>query len=295
MENWLDDTQPKEADGAFATDDSVFGGRGTGTRTRKARALSFWETGDEPESARTEATATLPAGAALFPDLTDAGTAGAVDDPHEPTVQLAEISPASRDGGPESQDGAGRPVFVDESGRRSRRLRRLGAAVGITCSVYALVIVATLVSGNSSAPWLPLPGQADDTPAEQVETSSEPSATASPSGSAGAAPSAGPSGSAASTAATAGATDTSGASTGPGRPAVSAPPEASTGTTTRNPAATATASSPTTPASSASASPSAPEPETSRPDSGGAPSPTPDDGTGTGIDIGDMGVLSSAP
>ncbi|MFJ4693048.1 hypothetical protein [Streptomyces sp. NPDC088766] len=270
----------------------MFGGRGTGMQTRKARARSFWEAEDAPGSARTEATATLPAGAALFPDSTNAGPAGAVDDPHELTVHLANIDPVSFEGGPESQDGAGKPVFVDESGRRSRRLRRVGTAVGIACSVYALVIVATLVSGNSSAPWLPLPGQAGDTPAEQVETSSGPSATASPSGSAGAAPSAGPSGSSASTAATAGATEAPGASTGPGRPTVSAPPEASTGTTTQKPAATATASSPTTPA--ASASPSAPAPEASQSDSGGDPSPTADDGTGGGTGTGDASALSSA-
>lgn len=71
------------------------------------------------------------------------------------------------------------------------RLRRLGVAVGIACSVYALVIVATLVSGNSSAPWLPLPGQGDDTPAGKVETSSVPSVSESPSGSDRAAPNAG--------------------------------------------------------------------------------------------------------
>ncbi|MFH8802678.1 hypothetical protein ACH4F6_24200 [Streptomyces sp. NPDC017936] len=248
---------------------------------------------DGPGSARTEATATLPAGAALLPDPANAGPARAVHDPHELTVQLASVDPASVEGGPESQDGAGKPVFVDESGRRSRRLRRLGAAVGIACSVYALVIVATLVSGNSSAPWLPLPGQADGTPVEQVETSSEPSAAPSPSGSADAAPSAGPSAPSASTAATAGAADASGASTDPGRPEASAPPEASTGTTTRKPAATATASSPTTP------DPSAPAPEASQSDSGGAPSPTADDGTGTGTDTGggdgtgDTGLLSS--
>ncbi|MGV9560531.1 hypothetical protein [Streptomyces sp. NPDC003401] len=269
----------------------MFDGHGTGTRTRRTRVRGFWEAVDEPESARTEVTAALPTGTALLPHLTDAGTAGADHDPHELTVQLASTAPVSPEGGPESQDGAGKPVFVDESGRRSRRLRWLGTAVGTACSVYALVIVATLVSGNAGAPWLPLPGQVEDTPVEQVETSAEPSVTASPSGPAGAAPSAGAPDASAPTAAgaTAGAVDAPAASSGPGRSEASAPPEPSTGTTTRKPAATATASSPAAPESSA------PAPAASLPDNGGVPSPTADTGTDTdgGEGTGDTGLLSS--
>ncbi|GAB7106784.1 hypothetical protein JCM4814A_50980 [Streptomyces phaeofaciens JCM 4814] len=271
----------------------MFGGRRTGIQPRTARAGSFWETAKEPEPARTETADPLPGGTALYPAFMDTAAAEPDHDPHELTVQLASVDPApaagASGGGLESPDGSGKPVFVDESGRRSRRLRRLGAAVGVACSVYALVIVATLVSGNSSAPWLPLPGVDDDTPAGKVETSPVPSASASPSGSAGAAPSAGPTGSATAASSTGGATATPGATTSPGQLNPSALPEATTGTTTRNPAATATASSPTTPDSSV------PSPDASQPDSGGDPSPTAvDDTGGAGEVAGDTNAVSSA-
>ncbi len=68
------------------------------------------------------------------------------------------------------------PVFVDESGRRNRLYRRIGLAVGLACAGYAVVMVATLLSGNSDAPWMPVPGQ-EGKPAEQVETTPGPSAT----------------------------------------------------------------------------------------------------------------------
>ena len=72
------------------------------------------------------------------------------------------ISPAGSD-----QDAPDGPVFVDETGRRSRRYRRIGVIVGIACAVYAVIIVGTLLSGNSSAPWLPIKPK-DDKPASQV-------------------------------------------------------------------------------------------------------------------------------
>ncbi|QFR02621.1 hypothetical protein F9278_18135 [Streptomyces phaeolivaceus] len=67
------------------------------------------------------------------------------------------------------QDSDG-PVFVDESGRRRNLYRKLGIAVGTACAAYAVVIVGTLVSGNSDAPWLPVPMQKDDKPAGRVDT-----------------------------------------------------------------------------------------------------------------------------
>ena len=68
-------------------------------------------------------------------------------------------------GAPAAQEGSDGPVFVDESGRRSRRYRRLGMVVGMACAVYAVVILVTLLSGNSNAPWIPVPGQQEDQPA----------------------------------------------------------------------------------------------------------------------------------
>ncbi|MFF4971840.1 hypothetical protein [Streptomyces sp. NPDC001083] len=122
-------------------------------------------------------------------------------DPHEVTVQLdgtgrrLEDGTAGRtgdapdaSGGPVGADGSDAPVFVDASGRRSRRFRRLGILVGVACAVYAVVIVATLLSGNSEAPWLPVPGQEDDPPAGQVHTSPLPTDSVKPSGASGGAP-----------------------------------------------------------------------------------------------------------
>ncbi|MFI8201869.1 hypothetical protein [Streptomyces sp. NPDC085937] len=108
----------------------------------------------------------------------DAG-ADATHDPHEVTVQLDAVQIGA--GGVLSRTpGAGAapeaaPVFVDESGRRNRLYRRIGLAVGLACAGYAVVMVATLLSGNSDAPWMPVPGQ-EDKPAEQVETTPKPSA-----------------------------------------------------------------------------------------------------------------------
>lgn len=101
-------------------------------------------------------------------------------DPHEVTVQLDGVGRevdegpgrhAGKDGDAAGtgQDSDG-PVFVDESGRRRNLYRRLGIAVGTACAAYAVVIVGTLVSGNSDAPWLPVPMQKDETPAGKVDT-----------------------------------------------------------------------------------------------------------------------------
>ncbi|MDH6702124.1 hypothetical protein ACIQKE_38210 [Streptomyces griseoviridis] len=116
-------------------------------------------------------------------------------DPHEVTVQLDAVdlrqdmrlrqAAGAPPGGPDSSD---RPVFVDESGRRSRRFRRLGMAIGLACAVYAVVIVVTLMSGSSDAPWLPVPGQNDDRPASKVDTSPAPTGSAGPSGAPDASP-----------------------------------------------------------------------------------------------------------
>lgn len=52
------------------------------------------------------------------------------------------------------------PVFVDESGRRGKNLRRLGWVFGLACTCYAVMLVGSLVGGSSRAPWLGIPGPA---------------------------------------------------------------------------------------------------------------------------------------
>ncbi|WP_406477180.1 hypothetical protein [Streptomyces sp. NBC_01615] len=155
---------------------------------------------------------------------------GHTHDPNEVTVQLdgtgrqlddrlvqqAKGAPGAQEGG---SDG---PVFVDESGRRSRRFRRLGILVGIACAVYAVVIVATLLSGNSNAPWLPVPGQQDDQPAGKVDSSPLPAEPVSPSGTGRASPGASATGGD-------GTTRSPGASTTPGASGSAATPGKSTG------------------------------------------------------------------
>ncbi|MEU1513887.1 hypothetical protein ABZ490_17280 [Streptomyces sp. NPDC005811] len=107
-------------------------------------------------------------------------------DPGEVTVQLdvvtvgAAVDAANRLRGNTAADrsAADKPVFVDETGRRSRRLRRIGIGVGTVCALYAGVIVATLVSGHSDAPWLPVPGQQEEAPAAEVQVPTGPTESA---------------------------------------------------------------------------------------------------------------------
>ena len=103
----------------------------------------------------------------------------------EAAVQLDGAGPAlgrpatagGRHGGQDSGRGGGldrwrevsaAPVFVDLTGRRGRRLRRVGVLVGLTCVGYAVLTVATLLSGNSTAPWLPIPAPGEGGPSGTV-------------------------------------------------------------------------------------------------------------------------------
>lgn len=86
---------------------------------------------------------------------------GHTHEPNDVTVQLdglgrqlseLPVEPTP----PDNTDG---PVFVDESGRRSKTYRRLGWVLATICAVYAVTLVVSVLGGNSSAPWLPLSGQ----------------------------------------------------------------------------------------------------------------------------------------
>ncbi|WP_199566669.1 hypothetical protein [Streptomyces triticagri] len=118
-------------------------------------------------------------------------------DPNEVTVQIGSVSHLDQGRGTaaaeDGQDGSDGPVFVDESGGRSRRLRRLGWILGMACAVYAVVLGATLVSGNSDAPWMPGIGKDDDKPAGKVSPSSPPDDSATPENSPAPTPTPGPS------------------------------------------------------------------------------------------------------
>ncbi|MEW2179959.1 hypothetical protein AB0890_26980 [Streptomyces sp. NPDC005406] len=105
--------------------------------------------------------------------------AGHTHEPNEVTIQLdglgrqlSELLPEP--GVPEGSDG---PVFVDESGRRSKTLRRLGWVLTAICVGYAVTLVVALLGGNSSAPFLPLSGQEEHRKAEEVRTPVTPGQT----------------------------------------------------------------------------------------------------------------------
>lgn len=62
----------------------------------------------------------------------------------------------------ERPDSAAGPVFVDSSGGRRRRWRRLGLAMGAIGGGYALIVAVSVIGGNSEAPWGVLIPGADD-------------------------------------------------------------------------------------------------------------------------------------
>jgi len=215
------------------------------------------------------------------------GAAGNTHDPHEVTVQLDAVAlradhrlVGQADGGAGgAADGSDGPVFVDESGRRSRRFRRIGIFVGIACAIYAVVIVATMLSGNSNAPWLPVPGQ-EGKEAGQVETTPLPADSAAPTDATGVTPGASPT--------LGGTTPAPGAGvTAPGASATATTPGASADP---KPTPTKTATSPVT-RPSVSAKPteeptsSSPNPSVTPPTTPPGPSDSPaGGGAGTGTD-----------
>ncbi|ALC22886.1 hypothetical protein ACH46N_25145 [Streptomyces pristinaespiralis] len=101
----------------------------------------------------------------------DIGT-GHTHEPHEVTIQLDGLGRKLRDLPVEPiapHDGAEGPVFVDESGRRSKKFRRIGWVLAAACAVYAITLVAALVGGNSSAPWMPGLGSVGEKQPDHVE------------------------------------------------------------------------------------------------------------------------------
>jgi len=216
-----------------------------------------------------------------------AGTGVGAADPDEVTVQLdgpaQQGSADGKSGTGASNDGSDKPVFVDESGRRSRRYRRFGMAVGIACAVYAVVIVITLLSGSSDAPWLPVPGQKDDAPAGKVDTSPAPSDSGRPSaGSGSVAPGNIPTASDGTTPSPgASASGTTGASAKPGaKTSASASPGASASKSAAAPTSGGASNPVVQPSLPVSSSP-APTPTTAT-SAPSDPTPTPSATTGTG-------------
>ncbi|MFB6844609.1 hypothetical protein ACFCXS_07045 [Streptomyces sp. NPDC056373] len=220
---------------------------------------------------------------------------GQTHDPHEVTIQLDAVQLGDGflrrvEEGTGAETPADRPVFVDESGRRSRRYRRIGMAVALACGVYAVVIVATLMSGNSNAPWLPVPTREDNPPAGQVdsppltaesaapedvgETTGATAPGSTPATGDATAPAPGPSAAA----------PTAGVDPGT-RPGASAEPSPIATRATPKPGTKATDPAPTKPADPPSTPVTDPTPT-------GEPTPQPTETTGTG---GDGGTVAEGP
>lgn len=116
-------------------------------------AADVW---DDLTAAFGEAASDAPgsAGRAAVPPAADAG--GPAGPAMRDSVPVERGSDSVvRSGGPVAR-GSG-PVFVDATGRRSRTWRRAGVITALVCSCYATTVVATLIGGDSSAPFLELP------------------------------------------------------------------------------------------------------------------------------------------
>ncbi|MFJ6147041.1 hypothetical protein ACIQH7_25940 [Streptomyces anulatus] len=103
---------------------------------------------------------------------------GHTHEPNDATIQLDGLGRqlAELPGEPAPPDGSDGPVFVDESGRRSKTYRRLGWVLASVCVAYAVTLVLAVLGGNSSAPWLPLSGT-EKAKAEQAEEAPAPDGT----------------------------------------------------------------------------------------------------------------------
>ncbi|MFF3982804.1 hypothetical protein [Streptomyces sp. NPDC001828] len=89
-----------------------------------------------------------------------------------PTVEIPVFNPLP---GIPAQQGHDRPVFVDASGRRGKKLRGLGWLCGLAATGFAVALVGSLLGGNSQAPGLDLPdgGKADAVTAPPRATASQ--------------------------------------------------------------------------------------------------------------------------
>ncbi|MEU1143286.1 hypothetical protein ABZ392_41360 [Streptomyces sp. NPDC005885] len=223
-----------------------------------------------------DASLTGPSGALADPWGASAGT-----DPDEVTVQLDGSAEELDDPGKKG-DGSDGPVFVDESGRRSRRYRRIGMAIGIACAVYAVVIVITLLSGSSDAPWLLVPGQRHDPPAGKVDTSPLPARSGQPSGAADSvAPGNIPTASDGTTPSPGASASAPGASKGPGKASASASAKPSASKSAAAPTGGG-ASNPVVQPSQPQVTPSSDPTPTSSTSAPAAPTPSPSVTAGTG-------------
>ena len=290
VKKWREDAQPEWPEAASGTQDIPTAGGTAQTFSETGETGTTGVTADDgnrdfPGAPRADCGQGVPEPAgrrAVVRDPWDESGSGAgqTHDPHEVTIQLDGIGlngderiegRPGGEGGSESSDG---PVFVDESGRRSRRFRRIGIAVGLACAVYAVVIVVTLLSGNSNAPWLPVTGPKDDVPAGKVDTSPMPAESALPSATAGVIPGTTPTVSGGVTPSPGASGTAPGATASPGKPGTSVGPSATATQPGGNPSGGADPSTQPTQSVTPPPSPSVTPPVTTSPDPSVAPTET---------------------
>ncbi|GFH33852.1 hypothetical protein SCWH03_00520 [Streptomyces pacificus] len=92
------------------------------------------------------------------------------------SVEFRKLQAGGKPSEEPPQEDADGPVFVDESGRRSKKFRRIGWVLALACAGYAVTLVVALIGGNSNAPSLLIPGQTEDK-ADTAEETPGPSET----------------------------------------------------------------------------------------------------------------------
>ncbi|MFJ5291617.1 hypothetical protein [Streptomyces sp. NPDC088348] len=101
-------------------------------------------------------------------------------EPHDVTVQLDRPGRELTTSGGGDVPVADSPVFVDASGRRGRKYRRIGWLIAFACASYAVLLVFAVFGGDSAAPWLLIPGPATGKKADTVRIPAGPVASPAP-------------------------------------------------------------------------------------------------------------------
>ncbi len=89
--------------------------------------------------------------------------------PRHPNTDTVPLIPAAR---PAPGEEGSAPVFVDSSGRRGRRIRRVAYAAGALCAAYTGVLALSFMGATPFAPRtvLPVPGLPSEKPSAVTET-----------------------------------------------------------------------------------------------------------------------------
>lgn len=83
------------------------------------------------------------------------------------TLELPRIRAASPSGAGAAGAAEPSPVFVDSSGRRQRRVRRLGWLLVVPAAGYVVLVLSSLFGGPTlESPFLPAPRSADAAPSK---------------------------------------------------------------------------------------------------------------------------------